>query len=215
MTLRIRSEVLSRHHATPLAHRGTRCAPAPVSLSVTDLLRRVSDGDQTAWEEILRRYRSLVLAKVRSFRLQDADAHDAEQMTWLRLVESCHQIQFPEHLGAWLATVASRECLYILRDARHAPNQDDTAVESIADPSVGPEQHVVDMDTARRLRDLVAVLAPRQRTLLRALFADKSASYTDLTRATGIPRGSIGPTRLRALQRLRQKLDENQLGQAV
>jgi hypothetical protein len=31
--------------------------------------------------------------------LQDADARDAVQTTWLRLAENAHQVQFPERLG--------------------------------------------------------------------------------------------------------------------
>jgi RNA polymerase sigma factor (sigma-70 family) len=190
-------------------------ATAAPLLSVTDLLRRANDGDQAAWEEIVRRYRGLVIAKVRSFQLQEADAHDAAQMTWLRLAENCHRIQFPEHLGGWLATTASRECLHILRHATHSPDRTDTAAENVADLSVGPEQHVINMDTARTLRNLVAELPPRKRILLRALFADKPTPYAELARTTGIPPGSIGPTRARTLRQLRRKLDEHQLGQAV
>jgi RNA polymerase sigma factor (sigma-70 family) len=188
---------------------------APPSLSIADLLHRAGDGDQAAWEEIVRRYRSLVVTKVRSFRLQDADAHDAVQMTWLRLAENCHRIQSPEHLGGWLATAASRECLSILRHATYRSGRTDTTVENVVDLSVGPEQYVIDMDTARTLRDLVAELPPRKRILLRALFADEPPPYAELSRITGIPPGSIGPTRARALRQLRQKLHENQLEQAV
>jgi DNA-directed RNA polymerase specialized sigma24 family protein len=57
------------------------------SVDVAELLPRISQGDPIAWEEILRRYGSLVTATVRSFRLQHADAVDAIQTTWLRLAE--------------------------------------------------------------------------------------------------------------------------------
>lgn len=192
-----------------------RDAPAVPLLSVGDLLRRAGDGDQGAWEEIVQRYRGLVVAKVRSFRLQEADACDAVQMTWLRLVENCHRIQSPEHLGGWLATVASRECLHILGHARRDVDRIDMAVDNVADLSVDPEQQVIDRDTAQMLCDLVAELAPRKQTLVRALFADEPPPYAELAHLTGIPTGSLGPTRMRALRQLREKLDDQQLVQAV
>lgn len=185
------------------------------SLSVAELLRRAGDGDRAAWEEIMRRFRGTVIGTVRSFRLQDADAHDAMQMTWLRLAENCHHIKLPEYLGGWLATVASRACLRIVRESEHTPNRDSTEVENVADLSVGPEQHAVNRAAAQTLRDLVAELAPRKQNLLRALFADESPRYAELSSITGIPLGSIGPTRARALRQLRQRLDDDQLGQAV
>ncbi|MGB6162447.1 MAG: sigma-70 family RNA polymerase sigma factor, partial [Pseudonocardiaceae bacterium] len=79
--------------------------------SVADLLLGISDRDPAAWEEIVRRYGKFVSVTVRSFRLQDADALDAVQMTWLRLAENAHRVQLPERLGGWLATTARRECL--------------------------------------------------------------------------------------------------------
>jgi DNA-directed RNA polymerase specialized sigma24 family protein len=39
------------------------------------------------------------------------------------------------------------------------------------------------------------------------LFADEPQAYADVARATGIPIGSLGPTRRRILQRVRRALD--------
>jgi RNA polymerase sigma factor (sigma-70 family) len=175
------------------------------SSAVADLLPRLSNGDPTAWEEIVRRYGRLVTATVRSFRLQNADALDAVQMTWLRLGENALRIQSPERLPGWLATTARRECLHILRQAKRASGPID-----VADPSMDPERRAIDADTARTLWNLVDELPPRQRTLLRALFTDQPRPYTEVSRTTGIPAGAIGPTRARALAKLRCSLEQRQ-----
>jgi RNA polymerase sigma factor (sigma-70 family) len=180
--------------------------------SVTELLSGACDRDPKAWDEIVRRYRGVVFAKVRSFGLQDADALDAAQMTWLRLAEHCHRIQFPEQLGGWLATTASRECLRILRhQAQHAPTPSDTVAQRATDPSSGPEQQAIDADTAHQLWDLVATLPPRRQTLIRELFINNPRPYAEVARDTGIPSGGIGPTRARALAQLRRRLHEHGL----
>ncbi|HEU0088331.1 MAG TPA: sigma-70 family RNA polymerase sigma factor [Pseudonocardiaceae bacterium] len=190
---------------------GEDCVRAPGD--VADLLLRARNDDRVAWEEIVRRYSNVVFATVRSFRLQDADVLDAVQMTWLRLAENAHRVQHPERLAGWLATTARRECLHILRQqAKHAPAPVDAVAENVADPSAGPEQRVVDRDTARMLWRLVAELSPIRRALLRALFSDNPRPYTEVARAAGIPPGGIGPTRARALQQLRRQLDEHGLG---
>jgi RNA polymerase sigma factor (sigma-70 family) len=150
--------------------------------SVADLLPRVRDRNPAAWEEIVHRYGKLVSATVRSFRLQEADALDAVQTTWLRLAENAHRVQFPEKLGGWLATTARRECLHILRQARAAPDLTNMTPETVADPSVGPEQRTIDADTARTLWNLVAGLSPHRKTLMRALFTDSSHSYAEVAR---------------------------------
>ncbi len=180
--------------------------------TTADLLRRACDRDPKAWEQIVHRYRGVVVSKVRSFALQDADALDAVQMTWLRLAENCHRIQLPEQLAGWLATTASRECLRILRhQAQQTTAPSYVAVERMADPSVGPEQHAIDADTARLLWSLIATLSPRRQVLLRELFVDSPRPYAEVARSTGIPAGGIGPTRARALTQLRRRLDERGL----
>jgi RNA polymerase sigma factor (sigma-70 family) len=188
----------------------TRCDGATTTSTVSDLLLRVGEGESAAWGEICRRYGKLVSATVRSFRLQEADALDAVQMTWLRLAENAHRIRFPERLGGWLVTTARRECLHILRLA-NAAGGIGIAPEAVVDPSVGPEQRVIDADTSRTLWKLVAELSPRRRTLLWTLFTDNSWSYAEVADVAGIPPGGIGPTRARALQQLRRRLNEQEL----
>lgn len=175
--------------------------------SGADLLLGVSKGDSTSWNEILRRYGALVSATVRSFRLQDADARDAVQMTWLRLAENAHRVQFPDRLAGWLATTARRECLRIMRQAKTGAKLIDVETVIVADSSAGPEQYVIGADTARIVWTLVDELSPRQRTLLRTLFTDQTVRYAEVARVAGIPPGAIGPTRARALRQLRDKLD--------
>jgi RNA polymerase sigma factor (sigma-70 family) len=188
-------------------------ASASATGNVAGLLAQVSEGNSAAWEEIVRRYGTLVSATVRSFRLQDADALDAIQTTWLRLAENTHRIRYPDRLSSWLITTARHECLRILHRTTSTPDPIETVADTLADPASGPEQHTLDTDAARTLWTLVEELPPRQRTLLHALFTDDPQPYTDLARTAGIPTGAIGPTRKRALRQLRDKLTERGLGQ--
>lgn len=191
------------------------CTASDIPDSVGSLLLRIREGDAAAWDEIFRRYGKLVTSTVRSFRLQEADALDAVQMTWLRLAENVHRVQFPDRLGGWLATTARRECLHILRQGKPIPGLIDVTPDTVADPSVGPEQHAIESDTANTLRQLVAELSPRRRTLVRMLFTDHPRSYAEVAQTAGIPTGGIGPTRARALRQLRDKLHEIELYEAV
>ena len=168
------------------------------------LLGAAARGDDRAWEEIVRRYGGLVTATVRTFRLQEADAADAEQRTWLRLVEHHTSVRDPEHLGGWLATTATRECLGILRAHKFVIDLAD--VDAVPDPHGDIEQQVIDADEAAHLWNVVTLLPPRGRAVVTALFSDERMPYTEVSRATGIPVGSLGPTRARVLRQLRQML---------
>ena len=190
-------------------------APAPTTDPSPDagcpetpaLLGAAGRGDDRAWAEIVRRYGGLVTATVRTFRLQEADAADAEQRTWLRLVEHHRGVRDPGHLGGWLATTATRECLGILR--AHRTLIDLADVDALPDPYGDVEQRVVDADEADRLWNVVTLLPPRGRAVVHALFSEEKTPYAEVARATGIPVGSLGPTRARVLRQLRQLLAES------
>lgn len=205
-----------RHVERDTARAATPC-PARTVPEVADAGSHCDTmaWDAMAWDEILRRYDKLVSATVRSFRLQDADALDAMQMTWLRLAENAHRVQWSERLAGWLTTTARRECLRILHQSRRTPVPFDTTAETVVDASPGPEQNLVNVDQTRTLWSLVEELSPRQRALLRALFTDHPRPYSEVARAVGIPTGAIGPTRARALRQLRRRLDAHGLGPAA
>lgn len=180
--------------------------------NVADLLLRIGDSDPAAWDEIHRRYGKLVFTTVQSFRLQEADELDAVQMTWLRLAENAPRMQFPERLGEWLATTARRECLRILRQNEHAPGTIDVVPDTVTDPSVDPEQRVIDDDTKWTLRKLVDKFPQRSRALLRALFLDNPRPYFGIAEGEPLEGDRTGSHRLdnlldKAEQALREKLE--------
>ena len=62
----------------------------------------------------------------------------------------------------------------------------------------------MDADTVSRLWTIVASLPPRGRTIMMELFAEEPRPYAEVARATGIPIGSLGPSRARLIDRVRR-----------
>ena len=178
--------------------------------STADLVQRAREGDRKAYEDLVERHQRQVWGAVRGFRLSEADAHDAVQMTWLRLVENLGRLNDPTRLGAWLTTTAKRECLRLIRRRNReigTPEEFFNAVVDERDP--GPEQQVTDEAMTQLLWQLVAEL-PTQGLLKAVTCADRPA-YADISRATGMAVGSIGPTRGRYLVRLRKLIEDSGL----
>jgi RNA polymerase sigma factor (sigma-70 family) len=169
---------------------------------VAQLVRDAAAGDQAAWNRLVARFNGLVWAVARAHRLDQADAADVVQTTWLRLVEHLGRLQDPERVGAWLATTARRECLRILRSsARVVP----TETELLPDPGTEAPlaAGLLADERDRALWSAFGGLSERCQVLLRLLVADPSPSYEDVGAALDMPIGSIGPTRQRCLDRLR------------
>ena len=71
---------------------------------------------------------------------------------------------------------------------------------------VDPEETELAAERRDAVRHALASLPARQRTLLHLLHSDAAPSYDEIGSALGMPVGSIGPTRGRALERLRREL---------
>jgi RNA polymerase sigma factor (sigma-70 family) len=196
-------------------HMGTRTNLSAVSnCSNTTLVQQATQGDQSAWTQLVDRYDGVVRSVARSFRLQGADISDVAQTTWLRLVQNLHTIRDPERLAGWLAVTATRESLSLLR--RASTHDLGSMVEKAPDPdpAIDPERSVAARDAAGHLWATVNKLPPRQQRLLIALFRDELDSYDEVATKCAMPLGSIGPTRARALSSLQRKLAERGLGPA-
>jgi RNA polymerase sigma factor (sigma-70 family) len=178
--------------------------------STAALLRAADDNHPLAWEELVRRYNRLVRSTVASFRLQEADAEDIVQNTWLRVMERMDTIRDPERLGGWLATTASRECLALIR-RRQREVPDDVAGKQLIEAKA-PDVTVGPGEVQRAVDSAVGELSERLQALIQLLFYQPDCSYAEVSRATGMPPGSIGPTRSRVLRELRSTLAQRGFG---
>ena len=67
-----------------------------------------------------------------------------------------------------------------------------------------PDEELIRSERRDALLSGFAELPLRQRMLLQLLSRDPPLTYAEISAQTGIPIGSIGPTRARALERLRR-----------
>jgi RNA polymerase sigma factor (sigma-70 family) len=181
------------------AQRGERDTATLVEAAIT--------GEQQAWQELIDRYAVLIRSVCRSHRLGDADADDVAQLTWMRAVEHIGRLRDPDRFGAWVGTTARRECLRVLQGRKRVvPTCDEVRNPLFAAQVVDEDE--VELAAERRVavRRALTVLPTKQRTLLRLLHSEREPSYDAISAQLGMPIGSIGPTRGRALDRLRKEM---------
>ena len=171
------------------------------------LVRAASNGDQRAWDTLVDEYGSLIWAITRSYRLTAAEAADVSQTTWLRLCENVGRLRDPGAVGAWLATTARRECNALSHRNRTVVLVDDLArIDQRVAADEPLDAGLLREEAVAEVRVALDQLPSRSRVLLTMLMQDQPPSYEEVAARLELPIGSIGPTRGRALRRLRHVL---------
>lgn len=170
--------------------------------AVVALVKRAQDGDQRAWDQLVERYAPLVWSVCRRYRLSPVDSDEVGANVWLRLVEGLGKLREPAALPGWLATVAGRECLRVLRERRGQVQieGDEFADETTAEA----DAELLRQERFIALRQAFTDLPERCRRLLTLLFGEPPTPYKDISRSLGMRIGGIGPTRRRCLDELRE-----------
>lgn len=158
---------------------------------------------------MLDKYERIVFSVPRKYGLSPADAADITQLTFTILVQSIDDLPEDSTLGAWLTTVARRHTWRRLqRTRREIVNsfemQDESASALVSEDAESLEQ----LELTEWLDHGLLLVGKRCRDLLSALYLDpEQPSYAQVAERLGMAIGSIGPTRIRCLERLRKVLE--------
>jgi RNA polymerase sigma factor (sigma-70 family) len=137
-----------------------------ISLSDDDLVARFRAGDDAAFTEIHRRFRSQLVAFAR--RMLRGSGHDAEDVVQDAFIRAYRGLRVTDRamaLRPWLYMIVRNRALDELRTPQRSDCYDDTA-GLIAVPANDPAQRCAERDEMRRLVAEIGRLPERQRMAL-------------------------------------------------
>ena len=171
-----------------------------------DLIRACRAGDGRAWERLLNKYERLVFSISLNYGLTTDDAADVTQITFTILLQNLDTLPDDIRLSPWLATVARRHTWRLLaQNRREAVNPDEDLAGNKALGGIVDDRERQEL--AEWLYQGLSLLDERCRQLLLALYFDaEQPSYAEVADHMKMPIGSIGPTRARCLEQMRQSL---------
>lgn len=171
------------------------------------LYKAARAGDHVAQRTLVEELNELLWRAARRAGLDRDSASDVVQTAWLRLWRPENELKQPRALTKWLLTTVSRESWKVVGHSRR---------EIVADPidlqervTVGVDDELVrDLETEAVRRAFLAQ-PERCRRLLALVTAVARPDYEFISEVLGMKRGSIGPTRGRCLNKLREALLED------
>ena len=173
------------------------------SVSDDELVERCLRRDELAWRELIRRYRRLIYSIPVAFRHPDPD--EVFQAVAVKLFQHLGTLRKPGSLGAWISITARRECLVNKKKQLRSVSLEAQSENELAEDAPDVAQALHDLECEHTLLVAMEKLDTLCRALLRALYVeDPTPSYKEIAERVDRPIGSLGPTRGRCLDKLRE-----------
>ena len=171
-------------------------------LDDSEALEKLNAGDPDAWDQLIRDHERLVYSIPRRMGMKEQDCEEVSQMTWLSLRSRIHLLRSPAAIAGWLRVTAQRTCWKLIQSNRHKTLLTEEA-ESIGSPDQDLTEDLIRMEAREQVRKSMDELSPRCKALLTKLYWDPTEpSYEEIGQELDMPVGSVGPTRLRCMEKL-------------
>jgi RNA polymerase sigma-70 factor (ECF subfamily) len=156
---------------TVAAVASARLAPR---LEEAELIRAVQQGDQTAFEALVRSYDQSVLGLAMNLLRSPEDARDAYQEAFLRVYKNIHSFRFDCSFYTWLYRIVTNVCLDHLRK-RKIRKEEPALIETSDGPldrtynveeeraAGDPERSLWNRQLSSRIYSALQELTPRER----------------------------------------------------
>src|SRR5947199_6128197 len=181
--------------------------------AIEPLIQRCLQGDQVAWEQIVRQYWRKVFNVAYKFVGKHDEAEDLTQEIFLKIFKSLDTFDRRANFQTWLISISRNLCIDHYRSVRKERETIDRDVDanelSPASAEAGPMAVLEQHDRVTLLRDALAALPDTLRTAV--MMRDiQELSYQEIADRLHLPEGTVksrinrGRTELaRQIRRLR------------
>lgn len=177
-----------------------------------DLVRDCRVGNQTAWDELVRRYQRLIYAIPRRAGLTEEQASDVFQEVFLTLFEKLDEIEQPDKIRSWIVTTAKFKTWATVRGSKgfHSLESEEEMEQEMANlKDKGPlaDEALIELEQQHLIRTALKQLEERCQKILSMLYLSTApASYAEVADEIGVGETSISPLRSRCLKKLEKLL---------
>ncbi|MEN3001298.1 MAG: sigma-70 family RNA polymerase sigma factor [Armatimonadota bacterium] len=179
------------------------------------LIERFKAGDETAFDQLVRRYEQKVYQHAYRLTQNADDAADVAAEVFLRMYTALKRFRGESQLSTWLYRIVQNVYFdFYKREQRHQhlpleiPSEEgEEPMElPIPDERFDMEEYLLEMERQRVLREAFEKLPDYQRVVT-ILFHVEQLSYEEIAAVTGLPLGTIKSRLNRARATLRELLE--------
>ena len=185
-------------HSLPLPSAPSTPFPAG---SDEQLVASALQGEQSAFEAIMRRHNRLLFRAARGVVSDDAEAQDVVQETWAAAFRGLQAFRRQASVKTWLTQILVRQAAWHYRKANRAH-----LLRQASEPvRVLPAQQRAEMRLD--LGEAILALGPEHREVI-VLRELQGLSYEEIASTLGVPRGTVESRLFRARRQLQDLLKD-------
>ncbi len=182
-----------------------------------DLARFARDGDESAFEEIMRRYSPRVFRFASRFFRERSLVEDAAQEVFLKAFTELGSFEGRGSMEGWLTRITTNTCLNMLRGSKRRPEltvsgltEDESAwlenqmSHAASERHQSSERSLVAADLAGRVLE---TLSPDDQLVL-TLIDGEDTSVKDVVKMTGWSESKVKVQAFRARRRMREAVEK-------
>jgi RNA polymerase sigma-70 factor (ECF subfamily) len=176
-------------------------------MDTSTLLDRCRQGDELAWEALVRQYQGRVYSVAYHYLGNAEDARDLAQETFIRVYRTLSRVD-AETLFPWILRVTRNAAVDFLRRRRARPPSQDLVAEDLRDlesRAPNPEEDCARQDRKRLVQKALARLTRLNREII-ILKEIQEMSLQEIAALLGIPLGTVKSRSNRARIELGQTL---------
>jgi len=172
------------------------------------LVQKAKKGDQQAYAELMGRYRDSIYYMLLKMVSNTSDAEDLMIEAFGKAFKNIDQYTPSFAFSTWLFKIATNNCIDHIRKRRTSTisidqTSDDQETQSITIQSdtLDPEEHMINDQKIKLLRDVVSKLKPRYKTLVELRYFNEY-SYEEISEELALPLGTVKAQLYRARELL-------------
>jgi RNA polymerase sigma-70 factor (ECF subfamily) len=162
------------------------------------LVERAKNGEESAFSELLQRYRDTIFFMLLKKVNNEIDAEDLTIEAFGKAFNSIHQYTPNFAFSTWLFKIANNNCIDFLRKQKKKTYPIDTYIHDeenrqsvdVATTLLDPEERLIKDQKAEMLKDIIRQLKPRYSTLIKLRYY-REMSYAEISEELDIPLGTV------------------------
>uniref|UniRef100_UPI004049460D RNA polymerase sigma factor n=1 Tax=Fulvivirga sp. TaxID=1931237 RepID=UPI004049460D len=164
------------------------------------LVKKVLAGDQKAFGLLISQYKKLVFQIVARLIDNDQDREELCQDVFVKVFEKMDKFKFESKLSTWIATIAYRMAINVLKKKKTSRTEEDLDVIAF---KIGNEDLSIEQgDFTNFVHSLIKQMPENYRVAL-TLFHIEGFSYPEIVAVMDVPENTVKSYLFRAREKLR------------